>query len=144
MLVATEQKGDSVHETEISIASISVQERKEKAMSKSRNCKRELEDLQAGVKYHKIYHIKKESLKMKARQPFPEKSWNKKKKKRMISKLIPDLLSCPTHLHGNLAPKKVVEKERSKKKLPFCIYDDFHAHLVKTNLKTQKSNMHGK
>ena len=62
----------------------------------------------------------------------------------MISKLIPDLLSCPTHLHGILSPKNIVENEKSKKKLPSCMYDDFHAHLVETNLKTDESNMHGK
>ena len=35
-------------------------------------------------------------------------------KKRMISKLIPDLVSCPPHLCGILAPEKVVEKEKIK------------------------------
>ena len=62
----------------------------------------------------------------------------------MISKLIADLLSCPTHLRSILAPKKVVEKEKSKKKLPSCMYDDFHAHLVWTNSKTKESNMNQK
>ena len=57
----------------------------------------------------------------------------------MISKLISDLLSCPTHFCGILAAKKfvVVEKEKSKKKLPSCMYYDFHAHLFETDLKTQ-------
>ena len=105
-----------MHETEISVAVTPVQERKEEAVIKSRKCKRELEDYQAGVKYIKIYHTKKQSLIMKERQLFLKMSWNTKKKKRMISNLIPDLLSCPTHLHGILAPKKVVEKDKSKKK----------------------------
>ena len=66
------------------------------------------------------------------------------RRKRMISKLIPDLLSCPTHFYGIIAPKKFVEKEKNKKKLPSRIYDNFHAHLVETKLKTQESNMHEK
>ena len=60
----------------------------------------------------------------------------------MISKFIPDLLSCPTHLHQILAPKKIVDNEKSIKKLPSYMYDDFHAHLVETYLKAQVSNMH--
>ena len=104
----------------------------------SRKLKRELKNLQAGVKYHKFIMPKKQSLMMKERQ------LEHKKKKRMIFILIPDLLSCPTHLCGILAPKKVVEKDKSKKKLPSCIYHDFHAHLVGTNLKTQESDMYEK
>ena len=60
----------------------------------------------------------------------------------MISKLIPNLFSCPMHLHQILAPK-IVDNEKSKKKLPSCMYDASYAHLVETNLKTQaSSNMH--
>ena len=44
MLVVTEENDVSVHEVEISVASISVQERKEEAISKSRKHNRELED----------------------------------------------------------------------------------------------------
>ena len=62
----------------------------------------------------------------------------------MITKLIPYLFSCPTHLLGILNPKKVVEKDNNKKKHPFHINYDFHAHLVGTNLNTQESNMFGK
>ena len=40
--------------------------------------KRELENLQAGVKYHEIYHKKKERLKMKERGLFLKKNQNKK------------------------------------------------------------------
>ena len=39
---------------------------------------------------------------------------------------------------------KVVNKTKSKKKLPSHIHDDFHAHLVGTNFKIQESYMHGK
>ena len=60
----------------------------------------------------------------------------------MISKLVADLLSCFTNLCQIIAPKKIVNNERSKKKLPSPIHDDFHAHIVETNLKTQASNMH--
>ena len=45
---------------------------------------------------------------------------------------------------GILAPKKVAGKDKSKKKLPSHMFDDFHAILIGTNLKTQESNMHGK
>ena len=62
----------------------------------------------------------------------------------MISKLVFNLFSCPTHPHQIIAPKKIVDNEKSKKKLPSCMYGDFHAHLVETNLKTQASNMHEK
>ena len=66
-------------------------------MSKSRKHKREFEDLLASVKYDNIHHTKKQSL--------PGKELEHKMKKRMISKLIPYLHSCSTHLHGILAPK---------------------------------------
>ena len=81
VLVVTDENDASVHEAEISVASIPVQERKEETMSKSRKHKRELEDLQAGVKYHMIYHTKKQRLMMKERQFFLEKSWNTKGRK---------------------------------------------------------------
>ena len=61
----------------------------------------------------------------------------------MISKLIPDLLSCPTHLFGILALKKVIQKDKIKKKRSSHMYDDFHAHLVGTTIKAQETNMHG-
>ena len=47
-----------VHKADNSVASIPVQEQKEEALSIRRKCKRKLEDLQASVKYHKIYHTK--------------------------------------------------------------------------------------
>ena len=53
------EKDILVQETDISVASIHVQERIEKAISMLRKRKRELEDLQAGVKYYKIHHTKK-------------------------------------------------------------------------------------
>ena len=59
MLVVSKEKGVSLHESEISLSSIPIQERKEEAISKSRKCKEELKDLWAGVKYHKIYHTRK-------------------------------------------------------------------------------------
>ena len=62
----------------------------------------------------------------------------------MISKFIPNLLLCPTNIHEIIAPKEIVDYEKSKTKLPSCMYDDFHSHLVDTNLKTQASNMHEK
>ena len=56
VLVVATEKDFSVHEAEISVAFIPLQERKKEVVSMSRKCKRELEELQAGVKYHKIYH----------------------------------------------------------------------------------------
>ena len=56
-----------VQDTEISVAFIPVQDQKEEVLSMPRKRKRELEDLQAGVKYHEIYHTKKQRLKMKER-----------------------------------------------------------------------------
>ena len=44
----------------------------------------------------------------------------------------------------NHSSKKIVDNEKSKKKLPSHMYDDFFAQLVDTNLKTQASNMHEK
>ena len=56
-----------VHKNKISVASIPLQERKEEAISMSGKHERELKDLQAGVKCHKIYHTKKQTLKTIAR-----------------------------------------------------------------------------
>ena len=50
----------------------------------------------------------------------------------------------PNTFLGHLSSKEAVKMEKSKKKLSFQMYDDFHAHLVVTNLKTQKSSMHKK
>ena len=54
MLVVIEEKDVLIHEAEVFVASILVQERKEEVISKSRKHKRALEDLQAGIKYHKF------------------------------------------------------------------------------------------
>ena len=62
MLVVAEEKDILAYETEISVASISFQERKEKVLSKPRKHEPELEDLQADLKYHKIYHPKKNKV----------------------------------------------------------------------------------
>ena len=48
-----------MHEAEIFIASIFVQERKKEVISIPRKCQKDSEDLQAGVNYYKIYHTKK-------------------------------------------------------------------------------------
>ena len=77
---------------------------------------------------------------MKERQIFLEKSWNTRRKKNDF-KLIPDLILYLTHLHSILAPKKVVERNANKNKFLYHMYDDFHAHVVPNNLKTQESNM---
>ena len=58
-LTSTEEKDVSVPEAEVSIASIPVQERKEENTSMLRKQKKELEDLHAGVEYHKIHQTKK-------------------------------------------------------------------------------------
>ena len=44
-----------MHETEISVVSISVQEQKDEVLSMPRKHKRELNDFQVGMKYHMIY-----------------------------------------------------------------------------------------
>ena len=90
---------------------IPVQEKKEDATCKFKKHERELEDLQAGVKYNKIYYTKKVKFEDKGETICPGKMLEQKKKKILISKLIPDLLSCPTHLHGILALKKFAEKD---------------------------------
>ena len=104
-------------------------------MSKSRMHRRKLEELEVGVKHHTIYHTKKAISDDEEDKIFPGKELEHKTKKRRISKLIPDLLSCLTHLCGILAPKKVVKKDKCKKKLPSFTCDAFHAHLVGTDLK---------
>ena len=38
----------------------------------------------------------------------------------------------------------MIEKDVSKKKLPSSMYDDFHAHVVGTNLKNHELIMHWK
>ena len=48
-----------MHEVEIYVASIPAQERNKEVISKSSKHKWELKELQASVKYHKIYHTKK-------------------------------------------------------------------------------------
>ena len=60
----SEENDVSAHETKISVAVIPLK-KKEEVEAKSRKHKRKLDDLQAGVKYHKIYHTKKASLMMK-------------------------------------------------------------------------------
>ena len=110
-----EEKYVSMHEIEISVAVIPVQERKEGSMSKSRKHKKALEKLQPEEKYHKIYYTKKVNSDDEGEKILPGKESEHEKKKRIIFKLIPDLLSCPIHHHGILTPKKVVEKDKSKK-----------------------------
>ena len=61
----------------------------------------------------------------------------------MIFKIIPDLFKCLKYFRSILASKKIVEK-RKVKKLPTCMYDEFHAYLVETNLKTQESKCYGR
>ena len=144
VLVATEENDVLMLEAEILVAFITGQERKDEVISKSTKCKKELKDHQTGVKYHKIYHTKKAKSEYEREMILTGKELKQKKKKRMISNLISNLLSSPTHLCGILAPKKVVEKDKSRKKLPSCMFDDFHTHFVETNLKTKESNMHEK
>ena len=67
---------------------------------------------------------------MKVGQFFLEKSWNTKKK--LISKLIQDLISCPKYLCGILAHNTHLT----------CMVT--FMHISQTNLKTQELNMHGK
>ena len=104
-----------MHEAEISVAVIPVQERNEVVVSKSRKHKRESEYLQAGVKYHKIYHTKRAMFDNEVETILPGKELEHKRKKRMISKLIPDLLLFPTHLCGILAPKRLSKKIEVKR-----------------------------
>ena len=56
--IITKKRG-FFHETEISIASIPVQEQKEEVLSMPRKCKREFDNLQASKNYNKIHHTKK-------------------------------------------------------------------------------------
>ena len=51
------------------------------------------------------------------------------------------MLSCPTHFHDILALQNAVEKDKSKKKHLYHMYDDFYAHLVWNYLNIQESNM---
>ena len=61
----------------------------------------------------------------------------------MISKIIPDLLSCPTHISGILAPKKVVEEDKNKKNFhPSCMID--FMHTCWDQYETQVWNIYGK
>ena len=106
--VVFEKKDVLVHETEISVASIGVQEWKEEAFSIPGKRRKELEDLQAGVKYHKIYCTKNAKTE-------DEGETITKKKRRMISKLVPNLLSGPTNIRQIIAPKKIVDNEKDKK-----------------------------
>ena len=75
----TEEKDILVHETEISVASIPVEERKEEAISMSRKHERELEDVQADVKYHKIHHTKKAKTEDEGETILPEKELEQKR-----------------------------------------------------------------
>ena len=61
--------------------------------------KRELKDLEAGVKYHEMYHTKKAKTEDEGEMILPAKESEQKKKRRMISKLVPNLVSCPTNNH---------------------------------------------
>ena len=70
-----------VHKNEIFVASIPIQEQKEEALSMSRKCKNELEDLKTGVKYHKIYHAKKGSMEDKGEMIIPAKESKQKRRK---------------------------------------------------------------
>ena len=108
------EKVVSFYKIEISVAVTPVQGKKEGAMPKSRKHKRDLEDRQDCVKYHKIYHIK-QAKSDDGESVLPENELDLKKKKIMISKLIPDLLSYPTHLCSILALRKFAEQNKSKK-----------------------------
>ena len=56
----------------------------------------------------------------------PGKEFEQKKKKRMISKLLPDVLSCLTNFCGFLAPKNVVGKDKSKRNTQKLLF--LHVH----------------
>ena len=79
------------------------------------------------MKYHKIHHNKKVKSEDEEDMILPGKEFEQKKKKRMISKLLPDLLSCLTHFCGFLAPKNVVGKDKSKRNThPTCMMTFMH------------------
>ena len=84
-----------MHETEISVAVILVEE-KGRRLCQHQKHEKELEDLQAGVKYRKIYHIKEAKSDDEGATIFLVTNLNTKKK-RMAFALIPELHSCPTH-----------------------------------------------
>ena len=72
----------SVDEAEMSVDSIPFEERKDEVVSKSRKHKRELEDLQDGVKYHKIYHTKKAKSEDERETILPRKELEQKRRKK--------------------------------------------------------------
>ena len=79
--IVTQRKDVLGHETEISVASIPVQEQKVGALSMPRKLKRELEDLQAGVKYHKTYHTKNAKTEYEREMILPAKELEQKRRK---------------------------------------------------------------
>ena len=79
------------------------------------------------MKYHKIYHAKKAKTDDEEETVLPGIELEQKKKKRMTSKLIPNLLSCPTHLCGILVPKNVVKRRKVKRNShPACMMASMH------------------
>ena len=72
-------------------------------MSQSRKPKKELEDLQAGEKYKKIYHSKKAKSDDEGETIVPGK--DEKRKNDFLTHFRFTFMS--THLHDILSPKKV-------------------------------------
>ena len=97
----------------------------------SRKHKKKLENCKACVEYHKIYYIQKAKSDNEGKTFLPGKELEQNKKKRMIPKLIPDLLSCPTHLCASQLQKEVVEKE----KIPHVFHSTCMITLMHTQLR---------
>ena len=70
-----------MHDAEISVASIPVEERKVEVVSKSKKHKLQLEDLPAGVKQHSIHHTKKAKSDDEGETILPGKKCNQKEEK---------------------------------------------------------------
>ena len=107
------EKNVSVHKTGITVVAISVKESKE-VVPKSRKSKWGLENLWAGVNHHNIHHTTETKFDDGGETSLQGRV-RTQKIIRKISKLIQDLFSCPTHFCGIIAPKKLFDKEKSKK-----------------------------
>ena len=81
-VVVTGEKDVLVHETEISVASIPVQEQKEEALSMPIKLKWKLVEIQACVKYHKIHHTKTAKTEDDIEMILPAKESEQKRRKK--------------------------------------------------------------
>ena len=104
-----------------------------------RKCKKEPNDLLTGMKYHNSYDAKSKVWWWRNDKYSLKRFWMQQHE--TIGFKTHFRIFCSTHLHAIIAPKKLVERDKSKKKLLFWWLSSMPNE---DQFKTQQSNMHGK